>query len=158
MGEMEWKKISLSDSVELNKVIVEILNAIKNKDTKKIKDNSLEQIDCSLCIPTDYSKGPRVDNIIPVDTFINQAYINFINSPLYQAIKKRGFRISEMIIPDFRPRNLPNSYGKDLVVYEAWVQTYLPNEWAKGHEGQSHCFQFVKINNAFRLYGLTSIP
>ena len=154
---MEWKKISLKDSVELNKMTNDFIKAIENKETKKIKELSLEQIDCALCIATDYNHPPK-DYIVPIDTLINQAYKDFLNSPLFKAIKSRGFRMSEMTIPEYKPRNLPSNYGKDLIVYEAWVQTYKPNEWAEGHEGQSHCFQFVKINNEFKFYGLTSIP
>ena len=63
-----------------------------------------------------------------------------------------------MIIRNHKPKNLPNDYGNDLILYEVWIQTYSPNEWAKGHEGQNNAFQFVKINDKFKLFGLTSIP
>jgi hypothetical protein len=150
--------MNATDSVELNNVWTDFFKAIENKDTKKIKYLSLEQIDCALCISTDTKNDPPLNYLIPIDTFINQSNRDFINSQLFRAIKKRGIKISEMILVDYKPQNLPKSYGKDFIVYEVWVQTYLPNEWALGHEGQSHSFQFVKINNKFKFYGLTSVP
>ncbi|MCW3086137.1 MAG: hypothetical protein JWP12_3503 [Bacteroidetes bacterium] len=84
---MELKKISLSDSVTFNKVAAEFLKAFKNKDTKKIKSNSLELIHCQLCTSKDNSL------IIPVDSFIKQAYQDF-DDFLYGSIKKEvsGFQ------------------------------------------------------------------
>ena len=157
-SEMEWKKIELTDSIELNKIFSDFIYGIENKDSQKIKKYSLSEIDCDLCIIKDYTIQKKYDDLISINTFINQAYKNFTESPLYRAYEKRGCRFSKMIIPDFNTRNLPNDYGKDLILYEVWIQTYLPNEWAEGHEGQSHSFQFVKIKNEYKFYGISSIP
>jgi len=157
-GEIELRKISLTDSIQLNIDVNRFVESINKKEIDQIKRISLELIDCSLCITRDYNDGPPSDYIIAIDTFINLAFQDFIDSPLFRAIKTRGFTFSERFIPDIHPRNLPKTYDKDLVIYEAWVQTYEPNEWAIGHEGQSHCFQFVKINGEFKFYGLDSVP
>jgi len=152
------RKSNPSDSIELHKAWTFFLKAIENQDTKKIKETSLKNIDCALCISSDNNNEPEIDYIIPVDTFIYQSYKNFMESPVLKAIKTRGVKNSEIHISDYKPRNLPKSYGKNLILFEIVVQTYLPNEWAPGHEGQSHIFQFVKINKEFKFYGLTSIP
>jgi hypothetical protein len=81
-----------------------------------------------------------------------------VGSPLYKAIKEKGCTASLQIFKDFKTGNLPKRYPEDLHLYELWIQTYKPNEWTAGHKGQSHAFQFVKVNNKFRFYGVTSIP
>lgn len=156
-GEMEYRKIGVNDSIKLSNIWTTFFKALESNDIKEIKRNSLKEINCSLCIDKD-NNDPSEDNIIPIDTFINHTSTIFIDSPLFRAIKKGRIHFAELMIPDYRTRNLPKSYGKDLVVFEIWIQTYLPNEWVEGHEGQSHGFQFVKINNNFKFYGLTSVP
>lgn len=53
---------------------------------------------------------------------------------------------------------VPKTDSQDFRLYEIWVITYVPDEWAKGHEGQSHAFQFLKIKDRFKFYRLTSVP
>jgi hypothetical protein len=154
--EMEWKKINKEDSLRLNTTWTTFLLALENKDDKTIRKISLPTISCDLCWGPDSDYKPN--DLVPVDTFIYQTNRSFLTSPLYKAIKKRGVRYSTLTIPDFQPGNVLKSDSKDLLLFEVWVTTYVADEWAKGHEGQSHAFQFVKIKEDFKFYGMTSVP
>lgn len=157
-GQGEYKeqlqKLSKADSSLLAQTFSEFIKAIELKESRKIKELSLDNINCNLCLTNDLPE----DNIIPIDTFINQSYRNFVSSPLYNAIKKNRLQQSIGIVKNFKPKNVPDNFPKDLKLYEVWVQTYLPNEWAKGNEGQSHTFEFIKVDNIFKFYGLSSVP
>lgn len=156
-SEMEWTKIGRADSIQLSKAWTTFLTALEKRDNKTIKRISLDNISCGLCKDTDANYSPS-DDLIPIDTFVNQTNRSFLNSPLYNAIKKRGVTYSILTIPNFRPSNVPKSDSGNLQIFEIWVITYVADEWAKGHEGQSHAFQFVKTGDSFRFYGLTSVP
>jgi hypothetical protein len=127
------------------------LKAFENKDTEKIKNNSLKLIHCQLCNFKDFNL------IIPLDSFINQSYKDF-DDFLLGSLKKRGFRISTMLMPNFHPKYLPNNYEKDLIVFEARVMTYNPNELNDERDGLNYCFYFVKINNSFKFFLFNSTP
>ena len=148
---MELKKISLSDSIAFVKISSEFLKALENKDTKKVRSFSLQLIHCQLCDSKDHAL------IIPIDAFINQAYKDF-DDFLFESIKKRGIRVSKMLMRDFHPYYLPNSNEKDLIVFEARVTTYEPSELNDGHDGLNYCFYFVKINNDFKFFLYNGIP
>jgi hypothetical protein len=156
-SEMEWTKIGKADSIQLSKTWTTFLTALENGDDKTIKRMSLDKISCDLCKDIDATYS-TADDLIPIDTFVNQTNRSFLNSQLYKAIKKRGVRYSILIIPNFRPSNVPKSASENLQLFEIWVITYVADEWAKGHEGQSHAFQFIKTGDGFRYYGLTSVP
>lgn len=154
---MEWKKIEKSDSLKLSRTWKIFLNALEKKDNKTIRKNSLVTIFCDPCQEIDGDYLPS-DNLVPIDSFLNRTNKSFLNSPLHIAIKKRGVKFSILKIADFHPRNVPKTEKKDFEVFEIWVQTYVADEWAKGHEGQSHAFRFIKIKHDFKFYGLTSVP
>lgn len=158
-GVAEWKKLSQDDSLALDNYWKEFYTAIEKKDTAKIRKMSLAEIDCDLCVTCNYKKyTPPDDYIISIDTFLLSNIHEIVKSALWKAIKKRGYRVGLEIIYDYHRKNLPKDYGQDLLLYEIWIQTYLPNEWAKGHEGQSQAFQFINYKNEFKFYGMTSIP
>jgi hypothetical protein len=145
------KKISTSDSVSLYKVTTEFFKALENKDTEKIKNKSLKLIHCQLCSSKEY------DLIFPIDSFISEAYRDF-DDYLFESLKKRGVRISEILMPDFHPRYLPNNNEKDLIAFEARVMTYDQSELNDGHDGLNYCFYFVKINNDFKFFLYNGVP
>ncbi|MBO9700129.1 MAG: hypothetical protein J7604_07945 [Sporocytophaga sp.] len=150
-------KISSSDSVLLDKAFNQLIEAIEKKNVPTIRSLSLSQINCAVCI-FDYHNEPPADYIVPIDTFINQSSKIILETPLETAIHNRGYNATLRLIRNYKSRNLPLDYPKDLKIYELWIQTYLPNELAKGHEGGSHGFQFVKVGEQFKFYGLTSVP
>jgi hypothetical protein len=156
---MDWLKISKKDSIALDIYWKDFLLAIENKDTSEIRRLSLDEIDCDLCLTIDYENyTPKDDYIIPIDTFLLKNIYDLTESQLWKAIKLNRCHQGLCVFYNFLRRNLPGDYGKDLKLYEIWVQTYKPNEWVEGHEGQSHAFQFVKYKNEFKFYGMTSIP
>ena len=154
-GEMKFLEMDKADSIEIDKTFKKFIGAIENKDAETIKRISLSEIDCDLCSDRKY---PKKDYYIPIKKFIKQAFKTYVDSPLAQAVKTRGYRSIVRFIPNSKPQILPSNFGNDLTIYELYVQTYKPNEWMLGHEGQSHAFQFVKVNGEFKFYGMTSIP
>ncbi|HEY0029976.1 MAG TPA: hypothetical protein VGC65_04405 [Bacteroidia bacterium] len=148
---IELIKISLWDSLVFNKVTTDFFKALESKDTKIIKSHSLKLIHCQLCDSKEHNL------ILPLDSFINQAYNDF-DTFLFESIKKGNIRISEMLMRGFHPKYIPNNAENDLVVFEARVMTYEPSELNDGHDGLNYCFYFVKINNEFKFFLYNTIP
>jgi hypothetical protein len=154
-AETKSRKIEKADSIQLSKTWTQFLTALEQRDNSTIKKMSLNRISCDLCKDNDPNYS---DVFVAIDTFINQTNRIFLTSPLYKAIRKRGVGYSILNIADFKPGNIPKSTSKDLRLFEIWVITYVADEWAKGHEGQSHAFQFIKTEHGFKFYGLRSVP
>lgn len=156
-SEMEFFDLNIQDSLKLDTNWTELISAIRENNSEKIKELSLAQIVCDICVNSNYT-NENPDNLIPVDTFINMVFTELIGSQLWKAINERSYSTVKRVIPEYWTSNLPEYFKPDLTVYELWIQTYKPNEWVEGHEGQSHGFQFVLIDRKFKLYGITSIP
>ena len=141
---------------ELDVAFVAIIDALVKNDLRAFTSLSLKEVDCIDCVGK-----PEFNNegfFVGADVFYLNIAKNFSQSPVYKALSTRGYTFDKITIKNFRPRVLPRNYEGDLVLYEAWVPTYLVNELSKGHKGTSHGFQFIKTDGKFKFYGLTSIP
>ena len=140
----------------LDKVFIEVIDALVKGDKVKFTQNSLAEVDCVDCVgPTEITKYGA---FVPAEFFFVVIGKKFTESPVYIAMAKRGYSFSSITLKNFKPKVMPRDYPKDLKLYEVWVETYKPGEFAKGHKGTSHSFRFVKVNGKFKFYGLTSIP
>ena len=139
---------------ELDKTFIAFIKALETKDDASYTSLSLKEVDCAEC-PGAGELGD-LTHFVPAQVFYITVATDFTVSPVYKALIKRGYAFNSMILKDFKPSFLPQNSAKDLKVYEVWVQTYKPNELSKGHKGTSHAFQFVKVNGAFKFFGLTS--
>lgn len=147
---------SANDWDQLDQTFIKLVDALVTNDKVKFTSLSLREVDCVDCVgPTEYQGGGA---FVPAEFFLAVIGKNFTGSPVYQAMAKKGYSFSSIVIKDFKPKVLPRDYPKDLKLYEVWVETYRPNEFSKGHKGTSHSFRFVKINGKFLFYGLTSLP
>lgn len=143
-----------SDWDVLDKTFIAFIKALETNDKAAYTALSLPQVDCVEC-PNAAELGAK-NNFVPSEVFYITVAKDFTVSPVYKALTKRGYAFNSMTLKGFKPGFLPKDYPKDLKIYEVWVHTYKPNELSKGHKGTSHAFQFVKINGAFKFYGLTS--
>jgi|GEM_PF-1438421 len=141
---------------ELDVTFVAVIDALVKNDLRAFTALSLKEVDCIDCVgkPEFNDEG----FFVGADVFYLNIAKNFSLSPVYKALSTRGYTFDKITIKNFKPRVLPRNYQGDLVLYEAWVPTYLVNELSKGHKGTSHGFQFIKTDGKFKFYGLTSIP
>lgn len=139
---------------ELDKTFVAFVRALENKDKAAYNSITLQQVDCAEC-PGGGDQS-SFSHFVPAEVFYITVAEDFKISPVYKAMVKRGYAFNSMILKDFKPAFLPKDISSDLKVYEVWVQTYKPNELSKGHTGTNHAFQFIKVNGAFKFFGLTS--
>lgn len=137
---------------QLDKAFIALVDALQKNDKAAFMAISRPQVDCQDCINSTESESEGY--FVPAGIFFEKLSKDFTKSPVYKAMVTRGYLFSAMEI------KTPSKGGRTglLKVYEVWVDTYLRNEWAEGHEGTSHKFQFVKVNGQFKFYGLTSIP
>ena len=144
----EWDK--------LDEVFIKFIDALVKNDKPAVKAISLPYVDCIDCVGT--PEFNEQGHLVHLDVFYLNIANNFTASPVYKGLSQRGYTFSTITIKDFKPKNMPRDYPKDLKLYEVWVPTYLAGQLSKNHPGTSHAFQFVKINGQFKFYGLTSIP
>ncbi len=137
------------------------IKAVENKDIKLIKTLSLSLIDCEICTANNSWSSldkPGEDSFIKVDSFANILFNEIAQTKIWAVIKSSIPATSTRSIKDYYPRSLKIKKGTKFTIYELGYQTWKPDEFAKGHEGASHIFQFVKLKGFFKLYGVTSVP
>jgi hypothetical protein len=150
------KATSQKEWDELDKNFVALVQALEKGDKAAFLALSCKELDCVDCVgAVEAAKGAV---FVPSEFFFAVISPKFNESPVYLAMAKKGYLFSSVIMEDFKPKVVPKDYPKDLKIYEVWVDTYLKDEYAKGHPGTSHSFRFIKINGKFRFYGMTSIP
>jgi hypothetical protein len=150
-------KLSRKDSLNVGKVFKELVKAIETKQTHKIIEACLNEVECKSCINNDTVLiEPR--SFVKAKKYAELAIVDFTKSKTYSALKSRGYTVHTTMLEKIEPHSFPVDYAKDIILYEVYILTYLPDELAKGHEGAVNVFQFVKINGDFKLYGIDSIP
>ena len=130
-------EIKTADSLQIVSIFPKLIQALKTNDLNYIKKVSASKIACDYCDK----------RFISIDNLMKSEFKNFTNSKILSAYDKRGYSVLQ--------ENFEID-GKKL--YCAWIQTFLPEELEKGHEGGSIGFQFIKIGGKFKFYGLTSVP
>jgi hypothetical protein len=152
--------LSYKDSIELTKTWIKFKKALELKDTETLHLLSLHIVQCDLFETPDpnitYDQS-IANSYISFDKFLMQFYQNLANSKLWSVMKTKKYHISEAIM-NFHPPNIKYLKSKSLKTYDILYVTFEPNEIAKGHEGGSEGFEFVKSNDKFKFFGLTSIP
>lgn len=143
LEDIELIDLSKKDSIQLLQAWQSLLKAIKTNDIPAIKEMSLDSITCSVCegMPRNYYEN----NLESIDMFIDSANINFQKAGLWKPIQKNKFKIYVTKYPDSKPKNFLLKEDEKLIIYLIDI-TY----------GQYHSFQFVKINNRFRFYAMSS--
>lgn len=145
-----------NDWDELDQSFIALVDALIKGDKAKFVQLSLREVDCVDCVgPTEVTKEGA---FVPAEFFFAIIGKKFTESPVYKAMASKGYSFSAVVLENFKPKVLPRDYPNNLKLYEVWVETYRPGEFAKNHKGTSHSFRFVKVNGKFKFYGLTSIP
>jgi hypothetical protein len=148
--------ISEKDSIKLFGFLNRFVKAIKEKETEKLKNISMDRIDCISCIADRIP--PPESYLVPVDTFINQTYRTFEKSRLWDCVRNEQPMINLLKLTgkDLEQKELKKKEG--ITIYELFYLTTKPNEIQLGHEGQQTGLQFIKLDNEFKFYGLTTVP
>jgi hypothetical protein len=130
-------EINRTDSLDVSTFFPNFIKAIKDKDFDFIKKRATLKIACDYCDNRYYS----------IDELLKDPLKDFANSKIFSAYTKRGYS------------TLREPYQiEENALYCVWIALWLPEELGKGHEGGSIGFQFIKVNNEFKFYGLTSVP
>ncbi len=146
-----FKKLSQNDSLTFNPFWQKFNSFITKEDTSKVRLFSLPIINCDICNHTN-------NQYTSIDSVLTNNFLNIKSSQLFKAIQQKRISLNKRQQHNSDTTITPKGYGEKLITFEVWIQTYLPNEFASGHEGQSHCFQFIQHNGNFKLFGITSIP
>jgi hypothetical protein len=95
--------------------------------------------------PDWYKKLYEEKIFIPIDKFCKQDY-PIIFSKMFIKKLQNGKTIYTV-----------DRYN-DEIIYEVIVTTTKPGEIAPEHEGGQYAFQFIKINNGYKFWGIDTIP
>lgn len=154
------KKFYPRDSVEFNKAWETFKQALVSKDINSLHHLSLKKVNCDLFETPDPTAtyDESVATNISIDKFIAEFYQDLSKLKLWSVIKTKRYHMAFEDISGVYLPNVKYRKGKPATIYEIWYLTFEPNEIAKGHEGQSEAFQFIKLNGAFKFCGMTSIP
>jgi len=146
-----FTKMSAKDSIDFNPFWNQFKSNIFNSDTSEIRLKSLQFTKCDICTNSE-------SEYLSIDSLLLNIIPSLKSSPLWSAIQQNRINLKKRRQQNSDKKITPKGYGDLLTTYEVWIQTYKPNEFAAGHEGQSHCFQFIRHNDNFKLFGITSIP
>ena len=151
-------KLPPKDFLHLTNTWALFKKALQSKDRQTLHHLSLKYIYCDIFQPLDFNNITPTDSHISIDTFLKQFFDHMPKSKLWSVVKTNKYHYSVEKEEYLNPANTKSKKEKSRNVYEIWFVTWKPNELQKGHEGQTHAFQFVKANGEFRFYGMTSIP
>ena len=126
-----------SDSLQITLLFPKFIKTIESRNLRAFKNISRSNIVCDYCD----EKSVTIGNIF------TKQFKDFKNSKILSAYKTRGYSIYK-----------ENYEINKRKLYCVWIETYIQNELQKGHEGGSIGFQFIKVNDKFKFYGLTSVP
>ncbi len=149
-----FSKISRRDSVVLVKTWNAFKQALSKKDDLQLRTLSLKTVRCDL-FDAEAILAPNYDPYIPISKFLKQFYRD---TKLRMVVSSKHYHLSTDTVENFQPKNIKYQKTRNLITYEIWYVVWEPGELAKGHEGASDAFQFVKIGENFKFYGMTSIP
>jgi hypothetical protein len=141
-------QLTHSDSILLSKTWSNIVKALTERNSNKLKEHCLKKIDCSICISYEQIYKEPVDNfIVPVDTFVKHVFSFVPNSKLWALIKS-----------DEKQIYVSKTYQSDELAYFIVFNIVKRGEMGPKHEGVSILFEFSKIESGFRLNGFDSLP
>ncbi|WP_052273482.1 hypothetical protein [Flavihumibacter solisilvae] len=145
-------KISKKDKKLLLKAWENLLEAINRNDTQKIKQLSLDSVVCSVC--EGFASPDFYNDVEPIDTFITSTRTILPGSELWNNMKNGEFKISATDYQDMEPSHFRPSKPGKLIIYEVSIRTQI--NFGVWYNNQVHNFQFVKVNNGFKFYGVES--
>jgi hypothetical protein len=150
-------KLSTKDSLKLTTTWAIFKKGLELKDRQTLSNLSLKYVYCDLFVEPDPNSTTSPNPYISFKTFLNEFFAHMPKSKLWSVVKNNKYHFS--VEDDYwHPKNGKSKKEKLQNVYQIWFITSKPNELQKGHEGQTHAFQFVKVNGEFKFYGMTSIP
>jgi hypothetical protein len=149
-------KVDRVDSLSLITLTKKFREHVVNRDGLSLKAMSFDKIHCVSC--TSLNFGPPPTYLLPVDTFINVSYHSPLTLKLIGCIESNSPWINIIRVNggEFEDKELKKI--QVVFIYEVFYLTTKPNEIEVGHEGQETALQFIKVNNGFKLYGLTTVP
>jgi len=153
-------KLPYKDSIELVNTWQKFKLSLELKDKNTLRRLSLKTVHCDLSQTPNLNASfeQNVNNsYISFDKFLVQFYHNSSISKLRAAIKTSKYYIGESEM-HIHPPNIYNQKTKSIILYDVSYITIKPNETAKGNEGESEGFEFIKIDGKYKFFGLTSVP
>lgn len=150
--DFEMEKISKADSIELVKTWHSLLNAILKSDNDAIKQMSIDSINCSVCegMPKNYYEN----NLESIDMFIDSANLNFKKSGLWDSLQRSRYSILVAKYPESKPETFTLEDNKKLIIFS--INIRMDFKTPDVIYDQNHSFEFVRINNRFLFYNMTS--
>lgn len=147
-------QLTAADSLLLHETVADFIKALEKKKEKKIVRMSLDSVVCLSCCKIDTIMIARTpeDYLVPVSTFIEQSMASFAESPVCKAYHDRGCNIRLFSYDMFE-----QTQKQEDILYEVWIPTFLPEEWAQGKDGLKHVLQFRKVGEEFRFYGFAAV-
>jgi hypothetical protein len=146
-----------SDTLRLLEFAQKFGQAINSNNVDQIREMSLKQIHCRLCINNPIPPKTYEYFYIKLDTFLHVAYRQPELTKLWAVIKGKNEMINSFSLE--KPFPQEELKGLDqVVILEVFFTTLKADEYAKGHEGQQTALQFVKIGPDFKLYGIDTVP
>jgi hypothetical protein len=132
---------SKRDSMALIRNWKSFFKAIDEKDTQKIRAMSLDSVICSICegLTEDYYES----NMESIDDFITGCNRNFPDTALYVKMKSNAYKIG-----------INKNRSKQQIIYEVSFSVTISLDYSR--RKYRHTFQFVKIDDQFRFYGVDS--
>lgn len=142
--------LSNEDSIKLSDTWKEFLSIIK-LEKEVSKEIIFDSLYCELC----FSYREVGSKFMKPFEFESYGLKRFrTHSKIYQVITSET--------PSFHLVNyFINGQYKFNKTFPAWIVSFIywkPNEYTEGHEGESISFEFMKIENEFKLFRIWTFP
>lgn len=154
--------IDNNEYIELVNAWKIFLKAVSTNDIRKIKSLSVEKIRCLACLDNTEEEDKEMGKFMMTEP---DWYEKLYKEKIFILINKFCKQDYPIIFSKKFIKELQNSkptyiveYFNDEKIYEVLITTTKPDKIAPGHEGGQHIFQFIKINNGYKFWGIDTIP
>ena len=145
-------KIGKDDSVIFANTWIRFANAIINKDTGFIKQQSLSSVSCLNCQDSEMDQN----FCVPITAFIRDAF-QWGEKAWFKASASTGnFHIQKGSFENSMPCG--NKRMEKNAIYEAGFVTLRPDELEAGHEGAGAVYRFIKYKGRFLFFEMFTVP
>ena len=151
-----------SERLALENAWMTFLEAVSKNDIMKIRRISHCSIRCLLCVDNTKEEEKELERFMEREQgWYNKLYAERIFIPIDQFCKNDFPLLFTTAFIEKLKSGKPTFILEQIngeKVYEVLIPTSQPEELARGHEGRLHVFQFIKAKNAYKFWGVDTVP
>lgn len=137
--------VSKTDSIAVLRAVTKLFTAFKQANQQQFDEVATNKIDCILCAEQAEKAGEKIElpYLVSRSRFFRE----------YLAVLKKNAHVQRA----YALREVKLFYQSPKLI-AVLITTWMPNEYASGHEGAQLELDFTKQNHTFLFSGISTVP